>query len=398
MSPEIGSAVTDRKSRSAMGLASRVTSEGRSRHDTRPYDQAINVGTSQRYPAVGRKPSADEVASTVRQMSILVRAGVPLVECLSGLAEQTRSQTLKASLEQMAVDVSHGMALSDAFSRQKRVFPTLATEMSRVAEAGGSLADTLDRLANHLETSAEISRKIKSALAYPIVVLIISIVTVLAMVTFILPRFMKLFSQMGAKLPWTTKMLMAVSHVVIADWYWLLCAAAAAFYFGRQYVRSEHGRFRVDALMLRLPLVGEIIRKVVLSRVMATLATLLASGVPMVKALETSAAAANNEIVKQALLRARQDVAEGTATSQALKSAGVFPAIVLQMVASGEKTGELPAMLQYVCSLYARETDAKVKALTSVIEPVMIVVLGVVVGFIAISVIVPIYSLVGGVK
>ena len=346
----------------------------------------------------GKKPPADEVAGTVRQMSILVRAGVPLVESIQGLAEQARSQTLRACLEQMSIDVSQGTALSDAFARHTAVFPALAVEMARVAEAGGNLAEAMEKLADHMETGAEITRKVKSALAYPIVVMAISVVTVLVMVTFILPRFMKLFDQMGAKLPWTTKMLMGVSHTLTSRWYLFVVGAAAAFYYARRYARSPGGRAKIDNLTLNLPLVGDIVRKVVLSRVIATMATLLSSGVPMVKTLETSAAAANNEVVKEALLGARKDVAEGNATSQALRASRIFPPMVLQMVASGEKTGELPRMLDYVCQLYARESDAKVKSLTSVIEPVMIVVLGVVVGFIAMSVIVPIYSLVGGVK
>ncbi|MGQ9454325.1 MAG: type II secretion system F family protein [Armatimonadota bacterium] len=344
------------------------------------------------------KPSADEMASVVRQLSILVRAGVPLVESLQSLAEQARSQLLRVCLDSMAKDVSYGMALSDAFARQQIVFPALAVEMARVAEAGGNLAETLDKLATHLETSAEISRKVKSALAYPVVVLAISVITVVVMVSFILPRFIKLFNQMGAKLPWTTKMLMGVSHSITGNWYLFVGGVVGAVYLARRYMRSEHGRRKVDALMLRVPVVGDIVQKVVLGRVLGTMSTLLASGVPMVKALETAALAANNAIVRQALMDVRQKVAEGTATSQALRDVRVFPPVVLQMVASGEKTGDLPTMLEHVRSLYALETDAKVKALTSIIEPVMIVVLGLIVGFIAMSVIVPIYSLVGGVK
>ena len=358
-----------------------------------PVDQRTRRAASQ-----GKKPSADEVAGTVRQMSILIRAGVPLVESLQGLAEQAKSKTLQAALYEIAADVSHGSALSDCFAKHPMVFPNLAVEMARVAEAGGDLAETMGKLADHMETSAEIGRKIKSALAYPIVVMAISVVTVLVMVTFILPRFMKLFDQMGAKLPWTTKMLMGLSHAVTSQWYAFIGGAVLCFFLFKKYTRSANGRRKIDSILLKLPLVGDIVSKIVLSRVLATMATLLSSGVPMVKTLETSAAAANNEIVKEALLKAKKDVAEGNATSQSLKACEVFPPLVLQMVASGEKTGELPAMLEYVCILYGRETDAKVKSLTSVIEPVMIVVLGLIVGFIAMSVIVPIYSLVGGVK
>ncbi|MGB9620487.1 MAG: type II secretion system F family protein, partial [Armatimonadota bacterium] len=183
-----------------------------------------------------------------------------------------------------------------------------------------------------------------------------------------------------------------------ARWYLFVTALVALAYWARRYARSSNGRARIDRLVLKLPLVGDIVRKIVLSRALATMATLLSSGVPMVKTLQTAAAAANNEVVREALLTAGRDVAEGNATSQALRASGIFPPMVLQMVSSGEKTGELPAMLDYICALYGRETDAKVKSLTSVIEPVMIVVLGVIVGFIAMSVIVPIYSLVGGAK
>jgi type IV pilus assembly protein PilC len=346
----------------------------------------------------GKKPSGDEVGTTIRQMSILVRAGVPLVEGLQGLTEQAKSPALAASMAEVTRDISHGAALSEAFAKHPHVFPNLAVEMAKVAEAGGNLADALSKLADHIESSAEISRRVKSALAYPIVVVVISFVTVLVMVTFILPRFMNLFKQMDAKLPWTTQFLMSLSHAITGYWYLWLGAAVAVALLARRYASTRAGRHRIDATLLRLPLVGDIVNKIVISRAMATMSTLLSCGIPMVKTLETSAAAANNEVVKEALLKAGTDVAEGNATSQALRACNLFPPLVLQMFASGEKTGELPMMLEYVCSLYGRETDAKVKSLTSVIEPVMIAVLGVIVGFIAMSVIVPIYSLVGGVK
>jgi type IV pilus assembly protein PilC len=270
--------------------------------------------------------------------------------------------------------------------------------MIKIAEAGGNLADTIGRLSEHMESSAEIVRKVKSALAYPIVVMCISLITVITMVTFILPRFMTLFDQMGAKLPWTTKALMSFSHALTHQWYLFVAGTGAAYYLIKRFAASPGGKRKLDAIALKLPIVGDIVTKIVLSRVIASMATLLGSGVPMVKTLETSASAANNEVVREALMKARQDVAEGSATSQSLRATGIFPPLVLQMVASGEKTGELPQMLDYVCTLYGRETDAKVRSLTSIIEPVMIVVLGIIVGFIAMSVILPIYSLVGGVK
>lgn len=358
----------------------------------------LPIGQAKPTGARGKKPSADDVASTIRQLSIMVRAGVPLVEGLSGLADQAKSPVLAHALSTMASDVSQGSALSEAFAQHPTVFPTLAAEMAQMAEAGGNLAESLAKLADHLESGAEITRKVRGALAYPIVVMCISVITVLIMVTFILPRFTKLFKQMGAKVPWTTQALIATSHAMTTYWYLFVGGAVGIFYLTRRYLRTPAGRRKFDALVLKLPIVGDVVSKIVLSRVLACMSTLLGSGVPMLKTLQTAGAAANNEIVKQALLRASADVAEGNATSQSLRSAGIFPPLVLQMVASGEKTGELPSMLEYVCTLYDRETEAKVKSLTSIIEPIMIVLLGVIVGFIAMSVIVPIYSLVGGVK
>ena len=346
----------------------------------------------------GKRPPIDELASTIRQMSILVRAGVPLVEGLRSLAEQAKSDTLRVCLGQIAADVSQGAALSDAFAAYPNVFPVLAAEMAKIAEAGGSLAEAMARLAKHLETGADIRRKVRGALAYPIVVVCISVVTVLVMVTFILPRFMKLFTSMGAKVPWTTKALMTTSQILVERWYLYVAGVALAVFYIRRFARSPVGKRKLDSLALKLPLIGDVVSKIVVSRVLASMATLLSSGVPMVQALETSASAADNEVIKEALLTARKHVAEGRETSQALKASGIFPSLVVQMVASGEKTGELPTMLDHVCELYNQETDAKVKSLTSVIEPILIVLLGIVVGFIAISVIVPIYSLVGAVK
>jgi len=346
----------------------------------------------------GKKPPADEVASTIRQLSILIRAGVPLLESLNGLSEQAKTPSLSESLADLGLAVSQGSNLGDAFSRHPAIFPVLAVEMARVAEAGGNLAESMERLADHMETGAEIGRKVKSALAYPLVLLCISVATVLVMVTFILPRFMKLFGEMHIKLPWTTKAMMAFSNALMGHWYLFIGGSVGAYLLVRHYLATPGGKLRVDAMVLKLPIVGDVIGKIVLSRVVASMATLLSSGVPMVRAMEISASAADNRYVREALLRASTEVAHGSAPSQSLKDTGVFPPLLLQMVASGEKTGELPLMLSYVCSLYARETDAKVKSLTSIIEPIMIVVMGVVVGFIALSVIVPIYSLIGGVK
>lgn len=345
-----------------------------------------------------RKPTTEDIAAAFRQMSILARAGIPLVEGLSGLAENCRPGVLRDAFNGVAADVSQGAALSEAFAQHPHVFPAVAADMAKVAEAGGDLSKSLARLADHLEKAAEIKRKIKSALAYPIVVVCISLCAILALVTFILPRFMRLFKTMGVEVPWTTNMLMAFGHLLLTRWYVVLLLIALTGYLVRRYARTKHGKRKLDAMLLKLPIVGDIATKVILSRTLASMSTLLASGVPMVQALETSASAADNLIVKEALQTARDRVAEGSSTSQAFRSTELFPPLVLQMIACGEKTGDLPALVDHVCAMYEQETDIKVKALTTVIEPILIVGLGLIVGFIAVSVVLPIYSLVGGVK
>lgn len=345
-----------------------------------------------------RKLSPDELPGVITQLSILVRAGVPLVEGLHSLAEQARSEPVSACMSAMATEVSHGMALSDAFARQSHVFPKLAAEMARISEAGGNLSESMGRLADHLESGAAIRRRVKSALAYPVVVCAISFLTTILLMTFIVPRFTELFDKMGAKIPWTTKVLMDISHTMIVYWYLFTAATVGLVYLLRRFARSPGGKRTLDGLFLKLPIIGDVVNKVVMSRVVTSMATLLQSGVPMVRTLEISASAADNEVVREALNSAGRSVAEGVATSQAMRATGMFPPMVLQMVASGEKTGELPTMLGYVGDLYNKETDAKVRSLTSIIEPILIVLLGVVVGTIAISIIVPIYSLVGSVK
>ncbi len=346
----------------------------------------------------GKKIGGTELGGAVRQMSILVRAGVPIVEGMRGLAEQSNSLALSEAINDMAEEISHGASLSDAFAKHSNLFPPIAVEMARIAETGGNLAQSLEKLAEYIESAAEIMRKVRSALAYPAVILGISVVTVIVMVTFILPRFMNLFGRMGAEVPWTTSMLMQTGHAMKTYWYAFIGGGWAIGFAAKKWAASESGRSIIDSTLLKLPILGEVVLKVVMGRVVSSMATLLTSGIPMVKTLEISAAAANNLTVKNALLRASEEVSQGESTSNALKQTGAFPPLVQQMVASGEKTGELPTMLQYVSSLYGREVDAKLKALTSIIEPVMIVVLAVIVGFIAMSVIVPIYSLVGGVK
>lgn len=346
----------------------------------------------------GKRVPVDQQAVVFRQLAILLKAGIPLTEALTGVKNQVRHPTLRDALSAVAEDVTKGESLSAAFVKHSRVFPKLASDMINVAESGGTLHDALDRLAGHLESSADIVRKIKSATTYPVIVILISLITLVAMVTFILPRFMSLFKQMGVDLPVTTRILIGLGESMRNEWY-LWVGGAAGLYFGTRWALSTPGGmlFR-DRVLLKLPIFGDLITKIVVTRAMTSLGTLLQSGVPMLSALDTAAAAANNQVITAAFRQAQSDVTEGASMTLSLSRSRVFPALIIQMVSAGEKSGDLSVMLGYACEHYEKEIDSKLRSLTSIIEPILIVFLGAFVGFIALSIIVPIYSLVGGVK
>ncbi|MCC6484874.1 MAG: type II secretion system F family protein [Armatimonadetes bacterium] len=339
----------------------------------------------------------EQQAVVFRQMAILIRAGVSLTEAISGLTAQVKHKALQDTLDVIYQDLLGGATFSEAVNRHPAVFPKLASDMIAVAEAGGTLHEALERLAEHLESSADIQRKVKAASTYPMVVVVIALLTLVAMMTFILPRFLILFKEMKVELPLTTRMLMAMSQSTLHYWYFWLLGIASCVISVRRALRSPQGRSLSDRLVLKLPILGDLVAKIIITRTMTTLGTLLTAGVPMMSALETAAAAANNEVVANALKQAQADVSSGASITNSLRRSQVFPALVLQMVAAGEKSGELPAMLGYACEYYSKDIDAKLRSLTSIIEPILIVVLGAFVGFIALSIIVPIYSLVGGV-
>ncbi len=350
-----------------------------------------------RRQAKGKVP-VDEQATVFRQMAILIRAGISLTDALHGLQSQVKNRALQEALSGIHDDLVQGMSFSEAVSRHPAVFPRLASDMISIAEAGGTLYEALDRLAIHLESSADIARKIKSATMYPIAVIMISILTLIALVTFILPRFLQLFKQMNVELPMSTKMLMALSQSTRQYWFMWVGSAVLIVLAFKKFSASPSGRMWLDSTVLKLPVLGTLVTQIIVTRSMTALGTLLRSGVPMISALETAAAAANNEVVRLALRQAQSDVTAGTTITNSLKRSGVFPPLILQMVAAGEKSGELPEMLACACDHYEKDIDAKLRGLTSIIEPILIVGLGAFVGFIALSIIVPIYSLVGGVK
>lgn len=362
----------------------------------------VSSGATEQGPARatrGRgRVTVDDLAVVFRQLAVMIRAGIPVSDALDGLAEQAKVPALRHALATVRQDVLGGASITDAFRAHPAVFPSLAADMIAVAEAGGTLSEALERLASHVEGTADIQRKVKAAMTYPMVVVAIAILTLISLLTFILPRFLTLFEQMNVELPLTTKLLMALSDSTRHQWYLWIGAIAAGVHGTKRFMRSSTGRARVDRALLTAPVIGDLYSKIVTTRVLTTLGTLLNAGVPAISALETAATAANNAVVEAALRETQTDIASGATLSGSLKKGNVFPALVIQVVAAGEKTGELPEMLAFACDYYAKEVEAKLKSLTSIIEPVLIVGLGALVGFIAVSIILPIYSIVGGVK
>ncbi len=329
-----------------------------------------------------------------RQFATMVNAGINILKCLDILEAQTKDPVLKPVIGELRKDVVSGSSLTDALTRHPRVFSKLFISMVRAAEVGGILDLILDRLATFLEKEQELIGRIKGAMVYPVCVLVFAILMVIAMFMFVLPTFKQIFAESGAELPLITKMLFLISDVVRAVWFLLPTVPIATVFGVRWYYGTEQGRWNIDKLKLRIPVIGELVQKMAISRFSRTLGTLVNSGVPVLRALEIVAETAGNAVIAKAVDDARASVREGQRISAPLEASGIFPLMVTQMIDIGEETGRMSEMLVKVASFYDQEVEVAVKALTSLIEPLLIIVLGAVVGFIVGSIMVPMFTLV----
>jgi type IV pilus assembly protein PilC len=337
---------------------------------------------------------ADLVVFT-RQFATMINAGLPIVRALSILFEQTDNKKLKETLEAVRKDVEAGLALSEALEKHPKVFGKLYTEMVRAGEIGGILDDVLLRVAGQLEKDQDLRRKVKSAMTYPTVVLILAILAASFMLIFIVPIFAKMFEDLGGDLPLPTKVAMGLSDILTSVFGVLIYAAAGlgVFLFLR-WRKTENGRKVVDPVMLKIPAkIGDIIQKVALARFARTLGTLSAAGVPILQSLEITATSSGNYVIENALLKSRDAIREGLPIYQPLEDEPVFPPMVTRMIAVGEETGDIDGMLTKIAEFYESEVDAAVKALTSIIEPLMIVVIGGIVGGIIVAMYLPMFKI-----
>jgi type IV pilus assembly protein PilC len=346
----------------------------------------------------GGKVKDKEMAIFTRQFSTMIDAGLPLVQCLNILAEQSESKNLRDVTGRVARSVEQGSTLADSLRRHPRTFDDLFTNMVEVGESGGILDVVFQRLAAYIEKAAALKRKVKGAMIYPASIMGVAALVVIFMLTFVIPTFTKMFKDLGADLPLPTQVVVWLSEFVRTYILLIIAAIIGCVFALRAYYRTEKGQSTIDALLLKVPVMGSLIRKVAVARFTRTLGTLVSSGVPILEGLRITARTAGNKVVEKAVLQCRAAVTAGKTLAEPLKASGVFPPMVIQMISVGEQTGALDAMLSKIADFYDDEVDTAVSAMTALLEPIMIVVLGVLIGGLVVAMYLPIFKLVTLVK
>lgn len=342
---------------------------------------------------VGRRISAEDVAITTRQLAVLVGAGIPLVEALTALVDQVDHQRMKRVIGDVKQRVNEGSSLADALGAQGKVFSTLYVNMIRAGESSGALDVVLVRLADFTESQARLRSRIVGALTYPILMLLLSGVVLGILFTVVIPKIVRIFEETKVTLPWTTKALIGFTTLVHDYWWAALLLAAGALWGFLRWRNTAPGRAAYDRRVLVLPVFGPLIRQIALARFSRTLATLLKSGVPLLTAMDIVKNIVGNVRLATVIEEARTSIQEGESIAAPLKRSGEFPPLVYHMVAIGEKSGELEEMLNNVANAYEAQVETKVGALTSLLEPAMIVFMGLVVAFIVFSILMPILQI-----
>ncbi len=342
----------------------------------------------------GKSVPSKNLAIFVRQFSVMIDAGLPLVQCLEILGKQEPHKNFAYVILKVREDVESGASLADAMKKHPKTFDALFSNMIAAGEAGGILDTILKRLATYIEKSVKLKGEVKSAMIYPVAVIVIAGIVVTAILWKVIPTFASLFSGLGAQLPMPTRFVIALSDYIVAYGWIVIIVMGLLGYALKSYYATKNGRHVIDAIMLKLPILGNILRKVAVARFCRTLSTLLASGVPILDGLDITARTAGNAIIEEAVQKTRTSIERGETISAPLRETGVFPSMVVQMINVGETTGALDAMLSKIADFYEEEVDTAVAGLLTLMEPVMIAVLGGVVGGIVIAMYLPIFDLI----
>jgi type IV pilus assembly protein PilC len=347
-------------------------------------------------PQFGGGVKAKELAIFTRQFSVMIDAGLPLVQCLEILASQQENKFFQKVLTNTRGQVEGGATLSAAMRTSPKVFDPLYVNMVEAGETGGILDTILQRLSTYIEKNVKLQRAVKSALVYPVGVLTVAGGVITLLLWKVVPIFATLFAGLGVDLPLPTKIVIGLSNFIGSIFGLLILVALGAGIFGlKVWYGTQQGRFVLDSLVLKLPVLGVLMRKIAVARFTRTLGTLISSGVPILEGLDITAKTAGNAVVEKALQQVRRSLEEGKSLTEPLRDSEVFPGMVTQMIAVGEQTGAMDAMLQKIADFYEEEVDAAVKDLLTALEPIMIVFLGVVVGGVVISMYLPLFSLIG---
>ncbi len=332
-----------------------------------------------------------------RQFATMIDAGLSVLKCLDILEAQVKDIPLKQAVNILRKDVKSGLSLGDALAKHPNCFNKLYVNMIRAAEIGGILDIILDRLAGFLEKDMDVRQKIKSAMMYPIIVFCFAIGMIFALFFFVLPKFKEIFASMAVELPPMTKAIFSMSDFMVSKWYLIIITPIVVFGLIKKYESTPDGRMRIDRFKLQAPLVGDITLKMAVSRLTRTFGTLLSSGVTMVRAMEIVGETSGNAVISKAIADSRNAIREGKRLSTPLQECGLFPLMVTQMIDIGEETGRLSEMMVRVADSYDAEVESTIKGLTSMIEPILMVFMGVVVGFIAISIFAPMFKLISSI-
>ena len=335
-----------------------------------------------------------------RQFATMVNSGLAMLRCLYILEEQTENKKLTAVLGAVRADVEAGIALSDALEKHPKVFSRLYVSMVRAGEVGGILDEVLNRLATQLEKDDSIRRAVKSAMTYPVLIASFAFIVLIGMVMFLIPIFAGMYRDLGnAKLPMLTRLMVGLSDLMKGNWYIVFPVLIALAYGLKQLKATETGTFVWDRIKLRVPMgIGEIVRKIAVARFSRTFGTLVSSGVPILQAIEITGKTAGNTVIERAMVGVQQNVKEGQSITEPLEKVAVFPPMVTQMISVGEETGSLDQMLQKIADFYEDEVNASVKSLTSILEPIMMLGVGGIVGTVVISMYLPIFNMMNIVK
>lgn len=336
----------------------------------------------------------EDLSRFTRQFAAMTSAGLPLVQCMDILGEQSEVKALQVALKQVSIDIQGGNTLADSLRKHNKIFNDLYCNMIAAGEASGNLDGILLRLAEYQEKASKLQRKVKGAMTYPIVLVVIATGATGILLTFVVPQFAEMFKEMGGSLPLPTQMVMNVSDFLQKNILAIIIGIFVAAILLKRYYSTENGAYVIDKFTLKVPVLGPMLLKTAVSRFSQTLSTLLSSGVSILQALTITAKTSGNKLVEKALLGAVDKISSGQTIAEPLAETKIFPPMVVHMIAVGEKTGDISSMLEKVAAFYEEEVDAAVEGLTSIMEPIMIVVMGAIIGTILIAMYMPMFDMV----